>query len=287
MVLLDWSLARTIHSLVRICCWQHTSLVNSRVLAALAEPNRLRIVELLAESPRAVGEIATRLDLRQPQVTKHLQTLERSGLVEMHPLGRRRIYSLRRQQLRAVRDWLDRFSVDPPSEDVLISYRAAIEAEQGLSESERRAPREFEFERELPAPPSQVWRAWTTATIVRRWWSPKHFDVAECEVDPVPGGRLRITMAEGDGTRHEAAGRFVALSRPNSLAFELAPLDPSGEPLFSATNEVQLARRGRRTKLRLTIRVTNIQFQGAPALAGIPFGWEQTLDKLEAELKHH
>jgi uncharacterized protein YndB with AHSA1/START domain/DNA-binding transcriptional ArsR family regulator len=285
MVLLDRSaLAETIHSLTRICSWQHTSAMNSRVLAALAEPNRLRIVELLGESPRAVGEIAGALGLRQPQVTKHLQRLERSGLVEMHPLGRRRIYSLRRQELRALRDWLDRFGPDHPSEDVLIRYRAAIEAEQALSEPERRASRTFEFERELPAPTSRVWRAWTTAAVVRRWWSPQHFQVADCEVDAVPGGRLRIVMAEGDGTRYEAAGRFIALNRPRSLTFELAPLDPTGEPLFSAINEVQLTRRGQRTELRLTIRVSNIQIQGAPALAGIPFGWEQTLDKLEAEL---
>ena len=51
------------------------------VLVALAEPNRLRIVELLGRQPRTVGEIAAALALRQPQVTKHLQTLEHAGVV--------------------------------------------------------------------------------------------------------------------------------------------------------------------------------------------------------------
>lgn len=259
--------------------------MDSHVLAALAEPNRLRIVELLGKSPRAVGEIATRLGLRQPQVTKHLQTLERVGLVEMHPLGRRRIYALRRQKLRALRDWLTSFAVDHPSEDVLVRYRAAIEAEQALSEQQRRAPRTFHFERDLPASPPRVWRAWTTAAVVRRWLSPEHFEVAECQVDAVPGGTLRIVMAEGDGTRHEAAGHFVALSRPRSLTFELAPLDPSGEPLLSAINEVRLAPRGRRTRLELRVRVSYVQAQAAPAVAGIELGWAQTLDKLEAEMQ--
>ena len=258
--------------------------MDSRLLAALAEPNRLRIVELLGESPRAVGEIAIRLDLRQPQATKHLQTLERAGLVEMYALGRRRIYALRRERLRELSDWLTRFADDHPSEDVLVQYRAAIEAEQALSERQRRAPRTFEFERELQAPPSRVWRAWTIPALVRRWWSPEHFEVAECEVDAVPGGRLRIVLAEGDGSRHEAAGRFVALSRPRSLAFELAPLDPGGQPLFSAAHEVRLARSGRWTSLGLTIRVSGIRSEAAPAVAGIALGWEQTLDKLEAEL---
>lgn len=90
------------------------------LLAALAEPNRKRIVELLGESPRPVGEIAARLDLRQPQVTKHLQTLARTGLVEVHPLGRRRIYALRHERLRELSEWLSGLEATHPSENVLI-----------------------------------------------------------------------------------------------------------------------------------------------------------------------
>src|SRR2546428_5247339 len=102
-------------------------------LAALAEPNRLRIVELLNVAPRAVGEIASKLDLRQPQVTKHLQALERAGLVSMHPLGQRRIYALRREALRELQQWVAGFAADHPSEDVLVRYQAAIEAERALT----------------------------------------------------------------------------------------------------------------------------------------------------------
>jgi uncharacterized protein YndB with AHSA1/START domain/DNA-binding transcriptional ArsR family regulator len=265
--------------------WGILLVVDSGLLAALAEPNRLRIVELLGESPRPVGEIATRLELRQPQVTKHLQTLERAGLVVVHPLGRRRIYALRRERLRELADWLSGFEATHPSENVLVQYRAAIEAEQALSAQQRRAPRTFRFERELPVLPARVWRAWTTAAVVRRWWSPEHFEVADCEVDAVPGGRLRIVLLEGDGTRHEAAGRFLALSRPRSLSFELAPLDPSGEPLFRAVHEVRLAQRGQQTRLALTIHLSDVQDEAAPAVAGIALGWEQTLDKLNAQLR--
>jgi uncharacterized protein YndB with AHSA1/START domain/DNA-binding transcriptional ArsR family regulator len=259
--------------------------MDSRLLVALAEPNRMRIVELLGEFPRSVGEIATRLDMRQPQVTKHLQRLERAGLVEMHPLGRRRIYALQREPLRDLRDWLTRFEAGVPSEDVLVQYHAAIDAEQALSGRQRGAPRTFEFERDLAAPPTRVWRAWTSAAAVRRWWSPQHFEVADCEVHAVPGGRLRIVLAEADGTRHEAAGHFEALSRPGSLSFQLAPLDPTGEPLFCAVHEVRLARRRQGTRLALIVDVSDVKAQAAPAVAGIAFGWEQTLDKLEAELR--
>lgn len=75
--------------------------------AALAEPNRLRVVELLRRGPRAVGEISERLDLRQPQVSKHLKVLSDAGLVAMRTDAQRRIYRLRAEPLRELDRWLD------------------------------------------------------------------------------------------------------------------------------------------------------------------------------------
>ena len=66
------------------------TLVMKSLWIALAEPNRLQMVELLREGPFAVGEIADRLGLRQPQVSKHLRVLGDAGLVAMHPLANRR-----------------------------------------------------------------------------------------------------------------------------------------------------------------------------------------------------
>ena len=76
-------------------------------LSALAEPNRLAIVELLRRKPRAVGEIVDRLGLQQPQVSKHLRVLSDAGLVEVHPLAQQRIYSLRAQPLKDLDAWLE------------------------------------------------------------------------------------------------------------------------------------------------------------------------------------
>jgi uncharacterized protein YndB with AHSA1/START domain/DNA-binding transcriptional ArsR family regulator len=251
-------------------------------LAALSEANRLRIVELLERAPRSVGEIAARLELRQPQATKHLQTLQRAGLVTMHPLGQRRIYALRREPLREVRRWLEPFETDHPSEDVLEQYRRALEAEQ--QRPDPGAPRTLTFERTLPATPAAVWRAWTSADAVRRWWSPRHFTVADCEVDAVAGGPLRIVMEEADGNRHAATGRFIELRPRRALRFELAPLDGHGAPLFTALHDVRLARGGRGTALSLTIRVAHARPEAAPALAGMQPGWNQLLDKLAEHL---
>lgn len=75
-------------------------------LGALAEPNRLHIVELLRDGPRPVGEIAVRLGLRQPQVSKHLRVLSAAGFVEARPLAQQRIYQLRPEPFRELDAWL-------------------------------------------------------------------------------------------------------------------------------------------------------------------------------------
>ncbi len=78
-------------------------------LSALAEPNRLRIVELLRENPCPVGEIASRLSMRQPQASKHLRVLSEAGLVEVRPLAQQRIYQLRPEPFEELDDWLETF----------------------------------------------------------------------------------------------------------------------------------------------------------------------------------
>ncbi|MNC45993.1 HTH-type transcriptional regulator [compost metagenome] len=69
----------------------------------------MHIVELLREGPMTVGEIAGRLDLQQPQVSKHLRVLSGAGLVGMHPAANRRIYQLRPEPLQELNAWLDTF----------------------------------------------------------------------------------------------------------------------------------------------------------------------------------
>jgi DNA-binding transcriptional ArsR family regulator len=80
-----------------------------KTLGALAEPNRLHIVELLRDGPHSVGEITTRLGLHQPQVSKHLRALSNAGLVEVHPVAQQRIYQLRPQPFHELDVWLQSY----------------------------------------------------------------------------------------------------------------------------------------------------------------------------------
>ncbi|MCR2805713.1 ArsR/SmtB family transcription factor [Paenibacillus soyae] len=83
--------------------------MDSTTFSALAEPNRLRIVDLLAGGPLSVGEIAERLQLRQPQASKHLRVLLEAGLVEVEAEANRRNYKLRIEPLKEMDEWLERY----------------------------------------------------------------------------------------------------------------------------------------------------------------------------------
>jgi DNA-binding transcriptional ArsR family regulator len=78
-------------------------------LAALAEPHRFQIVELLRDKPRAVGEIVKKLKLNQPQVSKHLKVLSLAGLVEAQTFAQLRVYQLRLQPLKELDHWLNSY----------------------------------------------------------------------------------------------------------------------------------------------------------------------------------
>ena len=81
----------------------------TETFAALAEPNRFRIVELLRSGPHPVNDIGKRLRLNQPQVSKHLQVLKRVGLVTVQARAQERVYELRAKPLKEFHDWLERY----------------------------------------------------------------------------------------------------------------------------------------------------------------------------------
>jgi DNA-binding transcriptional ArsR family regulator len=77
--------------------------------AALADPTRRAIFELVVARPRAVGELARVLPVTRPAVSQHLKLLKTAGLVRDHAEGTRRIYRADPDGLRELRAQLDRF----------------------------------------------------------------------------------------------------------------------------------------------------------------------------------
>jgi DNA-binding transcriptional ArsR family regulator len=81
------------------------------VFDAIGDPTRRRIMELLHERERSVGELAIELDLAQPTVSGHLRTLCQAGVVSVRADGRLRLYALRASPLAELGGWLTGFDV--------------------------------------------------------------------------------------------------------------------------------------------------------------------------------
>ena len=99
--------------------------VIDRTLAALADPARRQVVELLRERPHRAGELAVATGLSAPAMSRHLRALRTGGLVEeSHPAfdARVRIYRLRPEPMAQLRTWLD-------ETEQLAAFKAHLESE--------------------------------------------------------------------------------------------------------------------------------------------------------------
>ena len=93
----------------------------AEVLTALADPTRRHIFEALRAGPMTVRELAEGEPVSRPAVSQHLKVLEGARLVAVKPEGNRRLYSIKRDGLEELRDYLESFW-----SDVLNAYSAEI-----------------------------------------------------------------------------------------------------------------------------------------------------------------
>jgi DNA-binding transcriptional ArsR family regulator len=78
----------------------------AEVFSAIGDARRRRILELLSERERSVGELTTLLEIAQPSVTQHLTVLRDAGLVSVEKRGTSSIYALERTALADVTAWI-------------------------------------------------------------------------------------------------------------------------------------------------------------------------------------
>jgi DNA-binding transcriptional ArsR family regulator len=97
-------------------------------LAALADPTRRRVVDLLRKKPQRAGDLAAAFAMSAPAMSRHLRVLRKSGLVEEEADGddaRVRMYRLRPERFAAMRGWLD--EVESYWDDQLAAFKAHAE----------------------------------------------------------------------------------------------------------------------------------------------------------------
>ena len=99
--------------------------VAADAIGLLGDPTRRAILELLAEGPRPVGELARQLPVTRPAVSQHLKLLKGAGLVTDRRAGTRRLYTIDPTGVAALRDYFDRFWTT-----ALAAFKAAAEQEE-------------------------------------------------------------------------------------------------------------------------------------------------------------
>lgn len=255
------------------------------LLIALADPARWRLVSLLAERPRSVGVLAQLAKARQPQTTKHLQTLARVGLVAVFPLGQRRVYAVEAPALRALAQRLGGLAAAAEQHagdrDVIARYLAAIEAETARAKGPGWADgRTFAFDRDLPASPEVVWQQWVDPALLATWWVPPTFTVTRCALTARRGGRALLEYRDADGHSYLSRGHVHTATKPEHLAFDLSVLDDQGSATFTGRYDVTLAPAPEGTRLHLDLTLTDTTVGAVSAIAGIEPGWGQVLDHL-------
>jgi len=137
--------------------------------------------------------------------------------------------------------------------------------------------------RTFPAPRDLVFKAWSSAEHIKRWFCPQGCSVPEAEVDFRPGGVFAVCMRMPTGEDPWSQGTYDEISPPNRLAFSGAVII-GGETKFTVYTTVTFEDDGAGT--RMTVRQVYEIHDPAylSAIEGSAEGWRTTLDKLEREV---
>ncbi len=141
---------------------------------------------------------------------------------------------------------------------------------------------DLQLERILDAPRELVWKAWTDAEHIKRWWAPRPYETPECEIELKPGGKFYTRMTGPDGFDYSGTAcvlevvpgeRIVWSStmregyRPNEFADDGC----NGFP-FTAVHRFEDAGDGKTRYLALVLHA-NAKDRDAHAAMGFDQGW--------------
>jgi uncharacterized protein YndB with AHSA1/START domain len=135
------------------------------------------------------------------------------------------------------------------------------------------------------APREIVFRAWTSADHVERWFAPTGFTIPQASVDARVGGKFEVLMRSGDGVGHWARGTFVDVALNERLMLDLVVDDGKGHALFRAFTAAAFADAPGGTRLDVTQTYAIVDPKAAWMAQGASHGWAQTLDNLGAEVR--
>jgi uncharacterized protein YndB with AHSA1/START domain len=153
-----------------------------------------------------------------------------------------------------------------------------------------RKRKDLHFERTYPADRATVWRAWTDAEILRRWWGPDKTTVTDCEIDLRVGGAIHVVTEAGPdmgkyaGTRWPMTGTFTRIDDLERLTYDARSWTEGDEggSTIEHTNDIAFGDgTDGSTTIRLHVAITAIGPQAKMAAFGMKWGYRAQLDALE------
>jgi uncharacterized protein YndB with AHSA1/START domain len=138
--------------------------------------------------------------------------------------------------------------------------------------------------RTFHAPRVTVFKAWSSAEHVKRWFCPETYTIPDAKVDMRVGGPFEVCMRSPAGEEHWTRGVFVEVVPYARLVIDAQVTSSVGKPLFRAYTEVDFADALGGTRMDVVQTYTLIDPSVAWMVGGAPEGWRTTLDKLEKEV---
>jgi uncharacterized protein YndB with AHSA1/START domain len=135
--------------------------------------------------------------------------------------------------------------------------------------------RTVRIERTFEAPVEDVFAAWTSTEVMRRWLHPSpEWETPEADVDLRVGGRVRVLMRRPDGSQAGAHGEYRVIDRPHRLVMTWTfDDDPSNEQLM----ELSFSESGGFT----TVVLLNSGISTDARRDAQDWGWHGCLDQLD------
>lgn len=137
------------------------------------------------------------------------------------------------------------------------------------------------LERLIAVPVNRVWAAWTEPEHLKKWFCPRPWQLAHCEVDLRPGGLFRTFMRSPDGEEFPSDGCFLEVNPQKRLIFTdaLGPgFRPSSNPFMSAA--ITFESRGEQTYYRAMAIHASAEAAQKHEEMGFSQGWSTALDQL-------
>jgi uncharacterized protein YndB with AHSA1/START domain len=160
----------------------------------------------------------------------------------------------------------------------LKTVQASPKGEAIVSEERKQ---ELVLERTFKAPRDLVFKVWTDAEHLAKWWGPEGFMTTVETLELFPGGKLFMTMHGADGVVIPSKGVFQEVTPPEKLVFSSSAFeDEAGVPQLEVLNTITLTEVAGKTKLTLQALIVKSTPAVVASLAHMEEGWNESLGRL-------